>query len=60
MKGLIDLQVYGLDGGLTLDGVDRTQQLLLSLGALKSVVKADEVATTQFVDSAVKDLGPIR
>ena len=45
-------------GGLTLDGVDRTQQLLVSLGAIKSPVKSDEVATTQFVDAAVKDLGP--
>ena len=60
MKGIVDLQVYGLDGGLTLDGVDRTEQLLVSLGAIKSPVKSDEVATTQFVDAAVKDLGPSR
>ena len=58
MKGLVDLQVYGLDGGLTLDGVDRTQQLLVSLGAIKSPIKADEVTDTRFVDAAVKDLGP--
>src|SRR6185503_4266432 len=58
MKGMIDLQVYGLDGGLTLDGVDRTQQLLVSLGAIKSPIKADEVTDTRFVDAAVKDLGP--
>jgi NitT/TauT family transport system substrate-binding protein len=60
MKGLVELQVYGLDGGLTLEGIDRTQQLLVSLGALKSVIKADEVTTTEFVDAAVKDLGPVR
>jgi hypothetical protein len=60
MKGLMDLQVYGLDGGLTLEGIDRTQQLLVSLGALKSAIKADEVTTTQFVDAAVKELGPAR
>jgi NitT/TauT family transport system substrate-binding protein len=58
MQGLVDLQVYGLDGGLTLDGVDRTQQLLVSLGAIKSAIKADEVTDTRFVDAAVKDLGP--
>ena len=57
---MVELQVYGLDGGLTLEGVDRTQQLLVSLGALKSVIKADEVTTRQFVDAAVKDLGPVR
>src|SRR5207302_10344578 len=53
-KGLIELNVYGLDGGLTLDGIDRTQQLLVNLGALKSTIKSDEVATTAFVDAAVK------
>jgi NitT/TauT family transport system substrate-binding protein len=58
MKGLVELQVYGLDGGLTLEGVDRTQQLLVSLGAIKSPLKADEVTDTRFVDGAVKDLGP--
>jgi len=58
MKGLMELQVYGLDGGVTLEGIDRTQQLLVSLGALKSAIKADEVTTTQFVDAAVKELGP--
>jgi NitT/TauT family transport system substrate-binding protein len=59
-KGLVDLGVYGLDGGLTSDGVDRTQKLLVDLGALKRTVPAADVSTTQFVDAAVKDLGPAR
>jgi NitT/TauT family transport system substrate-binding protein len=59
-RGLIELNVYGLDGGLTLEGIDRTQQLLVDLGALRRAVKADEVATIQFADAAVKDLGPAR
>ncbi len=60
MRGLMELNVYGLNGGLTLEGIDRTQQLLVDLGALKRAVKADEVATTQFVDAVVKDLGQAR
>ena len=59
-KGLVDLGVYGLDGGLTSEGVDRTQQLLVDLGALKRTVPAADVSTTQFVDAAVQDLGPVR
>jgi NitT/TauT family transport system substrate-binding protein len=59
-RGLIELNVYGLDGGLTLEGIDRTQQLLINLGALKGTIKADEVSTTQYVEAAVKDLGPAR
>ena len=58
MKGLTALGVYGLDGGITLDGIDRTQKLLVDLGAMKSTIKVEDVATTQFVDAAVKDLGP--
>jgi NitT/TauT family transport system substrate-binding protein len=60
MRGLMELDVYGLNGGLTLEGIDRTQQLLVDLGALRRAVKADEVATTQFVDAVVKDLGQAR
>jgi ABC-type nitrate/sulfonate/bicarbonate transport system substrate-binding protein len=59
-KGMLDLGVYGLDGGLTADGIDRTQKLLVDLGALKRTVPAADVSTTQFVDQAVKDLGPAR
>jgi NitT/TauT family transport system substrate-binding protein len=58
MNGLIALGVYGLDGGITLDGIDRTQQLLVDLGAMKSTIKREDVATTQFVGEAVNELGP--
>jgi NitT/TauT family transport system substrate-binding protein len=57
-KGLVDLGVYGLDGGLSTDGIDRTQKLLVDLGALKRTVPAADVSTTAFVDAAIKDLGP--
>jgi NitT/TauT family transport system substrate-binding protein len=60
MKGLIELNVYGLDGGITLDGIDRTQKLLVDLGAMKSTIKREDVATTQFADEAVKELGPVQ
>jgi NitT/TauT family transport system substrate-binding protein len=59
-KGLIELGVYGLDGGLSLEGIDRTQKLLVDLGALKRTVPAADVANASFVDAAVKDLGPAR
>ena len=58
MRGMSDLGVYGLDGGITLEKIDQTQKLLVDLGALRRTVKADEVATTQFVEQAVKELGP--
>jgi NitT/TauT family transport system substrate-binding protein len=59
-KGMVELGVYGLDGGLTADGIDRTQKLLVDLGALKRTVPAADVSTNQFVDQAIKDLGPAR
>ena len=59
-RGLIELRVYGLDGGLTTEGIDRTQKLLVDLGALRRAVPAAEVATTQLVDAVIKDIGPPR
>jgi ABC-type nitrate/sulfonate/bicarbonate transport system substrate-binding protein len=59
-KGLVELGVYGLDGGVTADGIDRTQKLLLDLGALKRTVPAADVSDATFVDQAIKDLGPAR
>jgi ABC-type nitrate/sulfonate/bicarbonate transport system substrate-binding protein len=58
MKGMSELGVYGLEGGISLEKIDQTQKLLVDLGALRRTVKADEVATTQFVEQAVKELGP--
>jgi ABC-type nitrate/sulfonate/bicarbonate transport system substrate-binding protein len=59
-RGLVELQVYGLDGGLSTEGIDRTQKLLVDLGALKRAVPAAEVSTTAFTEAAMKDLGPPR
>ncbi len=60
MKSMVDLGVWGLDGGFSLDGLDRTQKLLIDQGTLKQAIKADEVATTQYIDAANKDLGPVK
>jgi NitT/TauT family transport system substrate-binding protein len=59
-KGLLELGVYGLDGGVTTEGIDRTQKLLVDLGALRRTVPAAEVLNTSFVEAAVKELGPVR
>ncbi|MFI5268057.1 MAG: ABC transporter substrate-binding protein [Chloroflexota bacterium] len=59
MKGMVDLGVWGLDGGFTLDGLDRTQKLLIDQGTVKQTVKPEEIATTQFIDAANKELGPV-
>ena len=48
--------VYGLDGGFTMDGIDKTQKLYLDLGVIKQTVKPEDVATRRFVDDALKDL----
>jgi ABC-type nitrate/sulfonate/bicarbonate transport system substrate-binding protein len=58
MQAMLDLGVYGLDGGLTLDQVDKTQKLLVDLGVLARPGKPEDLATSQFVDAAVKELGP--
>ncbi|HLG70615.1 MAG TPA: ABC transporter substrate-binding protein [Chloroflexota bacterium] len=60
MKSMVDLGVWGLDGGFTMDGLDRTQKLLIDQGTLKQAIKPDEVATTQFIDAANKELGPVK
>ena len=59
MKGMVDLGVWGLDGGFTLDGLNRTQKLLTDQGTVKQQVKPEEIATTQFIDGANKELGPV-
>ncbi|MFI5268058.1 MAG: ABC transporter substrate-binding protein [Chloroflexota bacterium] len=56
-KTMADLKVWGVDGGFTLDGVDKAQKLYQELGVLKNASKAGDVATTQFADQAVKALG---
>src|SRR5919197_4715976 len=59
-RGLLELNVYGLDGGVSAEGIDRTQKLLVDLGALRRTVPAAEVLNTSFVEAAVKELGPVR
>jgi NitT/TauT family transport system substrate-binding protein len=60
MKSMVDLGVWGLDGGFTMEGVDRTQKLLIDQGTLKQPIKGEEVATTQFIEAANKELGPAK
>jgi ABC-type nitrate/sulfonate/bicarbonate transport system substrate-binding protein len=60
MKGMSDLGVYGLDGGFTMDGLNVTQKAMQERGAIKDLTKPEDVATTQFIDAANKDLGPVK
>ncbi len=60
MKGMSELGVYGLDGGFTLEGLDKTQKSLQERGAIaaKDLSKPEDIATTAYIDAANKELGP--
>lgn len=60
MKGLVELGVYGLDGGVSREGIERTQKTLVERGALRSAIKVEDVFDPRFVEAAVKELGPAR
>jgi NitT/TauT family transport system substrate-binding protein len=57
MKGMSDIG-YGVDGGFTPDGLNATQKSLQERGAIKDIIKPEEIATTQYIEAANKDLGP--
>jgi len=57
MRDMADLNVLGVDGGISVAGVDKTQQTLSQQGAISKPVKAEEITDTTFVDQAVKSLG---
>jgi NitT/TauT family transport system substrate-binding protein len=60
LKSMIDAKAWGVDGGFTLDSVDKAQALYQQLGIIPKTEKAADVATTQFIDQANKDLGPAK
>jgi hypothetical protein len=43
-----------------MDSIDKAQVVYQQLGIISKTEKADEVATTRFIDQANKDLGPAR
>lgn len=57
MQGMSELAVYGLDGGISRDGITRTQEALAQLGQLPEVSEPDEVANFDLVEQALTDLG---
>jgi ABC-type nitrate/sulfonate/bicarbonate transport system substrate-binding protein len=57
MKDLADLNVLGIDGGISVDGVDKTVKTLVDQNAISKPVKGSDIAETKFVDAAVKSLG---
>jgi NitT/TauT family transport system substrate-binding protein len=60
LKGMIDTKAWGLDGGFTVESVDKAQVLYQQLGIISKTEKAEEVATTKFIDQTNKDLGPAK
>jgi NitT/TauT family transport system substrate-binding protein len=60
LKGMIDTKAWGLDGGFTVESVDKAQVLYQQLGIISKTEKAEEVATTKFINQTNKDLGPAK
>lgn len=56
-KGMSDLGVYGVDGGITQDGITKTQKALQELGTLKETAKPTDVANFQLVQRALSSSG---
>ena len=56
-KGMSELGVYGVDGGITEEGVTKTQKALQDLGTLKEAVKPTDVANFQLVRQALGSPG---
>lgn len=56
MRGMSELGVYGLDGGITADGIARTQQALVDLGQLRATSEPADVADFDLVRQAVQSL----
>jgi NitT/TauT family transport system substrate-binding protein len=58
LNEMVKLDAWGLDGGFTLDSIDKAQAIYQQLGITSKTEKAEDVATTRFIDQANKDLGP--
>jgi NitT/TauT family transport system substrate-binding protein len=58
MQRMSGLNALGVDGGISDAEIMQTQQELVDLGVLKSVYPTSEIAAPQFVQQAVKELGP--
>lgn len=56
MRGMSELGVYGLDGGITVDGIARTQQALVELGQLRATSEPTDVANFDLIRQAVESL----
>src|SRR5262249_60590948 len=57
LKQLADLKVYGLDGGISAEQIQKTQDALKAIKKLTNVLKPEGVAKATFVQQAVKGLG---
>lgn len=57
MEGLVDLEVYGLDGGIAGDQITKSQEALQQTGRLRQVSDPADVSDPSIVEEAVADLG---
>lgn len=56
MQGMSELEVYGLDGGISPDRITRTQEALVQVGQLPEVSDPADIANFDLVEQAVSDL----
>jgi NitT/TauT family transport system substrate-binding protein len=56
MEGLVDLDVYGLDGGIAGDQITKSQEALVETGRLRQVSDPADVSDPSIVEEAVEGL----
>ena len=55
-EGLTELGVFGVDGGITEEGIIATQEALVELGQLSEASEPSDVANFELVEQAVNEL----
>ena len=56
IKGIIELDVYGLDGGIAGDQITKSMEALQQTGRLRQVSDPADVSDTSIVEEAIADL----
>lgn len=56
LQGLVDLNVFGLDGGIAGDQITKSQEALVQSGRLRQVSEPTDVSDPSIVEEAIADL----
>jgi NitT/TauT family transport system substrate-binding protein len=56
MEGLVDLEVYGLDGGIAGDQITKSQEALVQTGRLRQVSEPTDVSDPSIVEEALEGM----